>query len=134
MYKLLAVLIVSLVFSGCDYYDYRLKVINKTNNVIAIETYLDTLPDFPNLNHAEYYFRNRLEPKDSIELVKSGKNGWLFFIEESRNKKLNLIVYNIDSLRKYESIDTLIKKRIYRCYEFSEKELQEKNWKIVIGK
>jgi len=132
MNKLLAVLIVSLVFSGCDYYDYRLKVVNKTDNVIAIETYLDTLPDFPSLNHTEYYFRNRLEPKDSIELVKSGKNGWLFFIEDSRNKKLNLVVYNIDSLRKCASIDTLIRKRRYGCYEFSEKELQEKNWRVVL--
>jgi hypothetical protein len=42
------------------------------------------------------------------------------------------MVYSVDSLRKYQSIDTLIKKRLYYRYEFSEDELKDRNWVVVI--
>jgi len=122
-----------LLLSACDYYDHRLEIVNQTKGEITVETYSDTIPEFPGINKTKFYLDETVIPNDTLKLTEIGKNGWPFAISRSRNKKLNLVVYNIDSLRKYESIDTLIRKRIYKRYEFSEKELQEKNWKVVIG-
>jgi len=71
-------------------------------------------------------------PSDTANMVAMSKKGWPFFIARSKNKKLNLIVFDIDSLKKYDSIDTLIKRNKYRRFEFSEEQLNSKNWEIVI--
>jgi len=128
-------IIILLVFflNGCDYYDHRLEIINKSENEIVVENYLDTVPNFPSLGKTEFYLDHRIIQGDSAKLTAIGKKGWPFNIIKSKNKKLNLVVYNIDSLRKYQSIDTLIRRQIYTRYEFSEDEMKDKDWKVVIN-
>lgn len=121
-----------LFLNGCDYYDRRLEIVNRSKNEIAVENYLDTVPNFPSLGKTEFYLEHRILLGGSAKLTAIGKNGWPFSIIKSKNKKLNLVVYNVDSLRKYQSIDTLIKKQIYTRYEFSEDEMKDKKWKVVI--
>src|SRR5690606_26619651 len=118
--------------SACDYYDNRLQIVNHSNGEIAVETYQDTVPDFPSINKTEFYLKKTAMPEDTLELTEIGKNGWPFLIARSKNKKLNLMVYSVDSLQKYQSIDTLIKRRLYDRYEFSEDELKDKDWIVVI--
>jgi hypothetical protein len=117
---------------SCDYYDHRLEIVNKGGSEIVVETYLDEMPDFPSVNKTEFYLSHGVAPDDSVTLTKVGKNGWPFLIQRSKNKKLNLVIYSIDSLRKYQSIDTLIKKRIYKRSEFSEDELEKMGWSVKL--
>lgn len=117
---------------SCDYYDHRLEIVNKGESEIVVETYLDEIPDFPSVNKTEFYLSHGVAPDDSVTLTKVGKNGWPFLIQRSKNKKLNLVIYSIDSLRKYQSIDTLIKKRIYKRSEFSEDELEKMGWSVTL--
>jgi hypothetical protein len=123
------------MFISCDVHDDRLNVINLSAEKIALSTELDTIPEYPSVDKTEYYFRTTLRPQDSTKLLFEGRRmGWSFFISESVNNKLNLFVYNIDSLKKYQSIDTLIKNRLYTRYSFAEKDLDRSNWEIVIEK
>ena len=121
-----------IILTSCDYFDRRLGIVNHTKAEFTVETYSDTIPDFPSINKTEFYLSQTITPNDSLRLIKLGKNGWPLEISNSRNNKLNLVVYNIDSLRNHKSIDTLIRRRIYKRYEFSEKELQDKKWKVII--
>jgi hypothetical protein len=50
----------------------------------------------------------------------------------SKNKKLNLFIYNVDTLRKYQFIDTLINRKMYKRLEYSERQLEELKWVIVV--
>ena len=58
---------------------------------------------------------------------------WPRAIAYSKNKKLNLFVFNVDSLRHYNSIDILIKRRIYKYFKFNEEELEKLDWKIEVS-
>jgi len=116
---------------SCEYYDDRLQIVNRTGEEIAIETYSDTIPEFPSVGKTEFYWSTRILPDDTMKLTKHGKNGWEFAISKNRNKKLNLVVYRIDSLLRYKSIDTL-KKRIYKRYELSKNELNDNNWRVIL--
>jgi len=130
--KLLYYLIFSFILLGCDYYDGRLEVQNNTSHVIAVETFLDSIPTLSELNKTEYYLQNSINPNETERLIEMGSTkGWSFRIEKSNNNRLNLFVFQIDSLKMY-GIDSLISLGIYDKYIFSEKELDEKNWKVVI--
>jgi hypothetical protein len=133
MRNLLLVILLSVLLISCDYYDHRLWVKNSTDGAICLSTHLDTVPSLSSVNPTGYYLNNAVMPGESENLVKPGSTkGWSFFISESANDKLNLFVYNIDSLKKYQSIDTLIKNRLYTRYSFTEKELEKTDWKVVI--
>jgi len=121
-----------LFLNACDYYDYRLVIVNETNGMIVAETDTDTLPKLPRINKTEFYLDRGINPQEQSRLMKGGKNGWPFAIKRSKNNKLNLFVYNIDSLKKYKSIDSLVAKKKYSRYEFSEDELEANDWKVVI--
>ena len=121
-----------LLLCACDHYDRRLEIINNSNSEVAVEIYSDTLPDFPSVTKTEFYLSHGVLPEDTSKLTKMGKNGWPFAIARSSNKKLNLVIYNIDSLRKYRSIDTLIRRNIYKRHEFSEHELEKDGWRIIL--
>lgn len=130
--KLLHCFVFSFIIIGCDYYDDRLQVQNSTSHVVAVETFLDSIPTLRELNKTEYYLRNNIGPHETGRLIEKGSTkGWSYRIERSNNKRLNLIVFNIDSLEKY-GVDSLISLRIYNRYMFSERELDGKNWKVVV--
>jgi len=128
----LCYLIFIIVFFGCDYYDGRLEVHNSTSHVVAIETFLDSIPTLSELNQTEYYLQNGIRPNETKRLIKMGSTkGWSLRIEKSKNNRLNLIVFQVDSLKKY-GIDSLISLGIYDRYKLSETELEKKSWKVVI--
>lgn len=130
--RLFYCLIFSFSLQGCDYYDGRLEVQNNTSHVIAVETFLDSIPTLPVLNKTEYYLQNYINPGETESLSKPGSTrAWSFLIENSSNKRLNLFVFQMDSLKVY-GIDSLITLGIYDRYMFSKKELDKKNWKVVI--
>jgi hypothetical protein len=54
-----------ILLSACDYYDNRLQIVNHTNSEITVETYQDTIPDFPSMNKTEFYLRKTAMMEDT---------------------------------------------------------------------
>ena len=107
MRSLLLIFFHCVFLASCDYYDHRLWLENGTDKSISFSTDQDTIPQLPNVNPTEYHFTNAVSPGESENLVKPGSTeGWSYFIANSKNERLNLFVYDIDSLRKYQSIET----------------------------
>lgn len=114
--------------------DNRLKIINHTDYPFTIGYYTDTVPEYPSVNHTQVYIRDSINVSDTIEVVEHSRKPWPWFLERSKNKKLNLFIYNINDLKKYGSIDTLIKRRIYKRLQYNESELDSLKWVIVVKK
>ena len=126
--------IVCLLFAvySCDFYDYRLTIINNTGSSICVETFHNAEPVSDELNQTEYYLSDEITSNTNRKLMETGRNGWEDRIDKSPNKKLNLVVFKIDSIKKYGNINYLLENKIYDLYTFSKKELEEKKWKISI--
>ncbi|WP_192349071.1 hypothetical protein [Algoriphagus sp. Y33] len=130
--KILYGLIFTIILSGCDYYDERLQVENKSPNEVAVEIFLDSVPTLSELNKTEYYIQNSIEPDESKRLMEMGSTrGWSFRIKKSNNDRLNLFVFQVDSLKIY-GVDSLISMGVYDKYILSEMYLNEENWIVVI--
>ena len=133
MRSLLLMFFLCVFLNSCDYNDHRLWIEKDTNQSISFSTDQDTIPQLSNVNPTEYHFTNAVSPGESENFVKPGSTkGWSYFIANSKNERLNLFVYDIDSLKKYQSIDTLIRRQIYTRHSFTEQELDKMDWKIVI--
>lgn len=131
--KPIPILLFIIVVTSCDVHDDRLKVLNLSDVNISLSTEKDTIPEYPSVDKTEYHLRSALYPEEEKKLLYEGqRKGWSFFIADSKNEKLNLFVYNIDSMGKYKSIDTLIRKQIYTRYSFTEQELDEMDWQVII--
>jgi hypothetical protein len=122
----------SVIIQSCDFSDRRLKIVNKTGKPIALGIYSDTLPSYPSLNKTEAYLDSQVSPGELYVPSMPERNGWEKIIYNSPNKKLNIFVFKIDSLKKYRSIDSLIRNRIYNKISISEDSLQNNKWTIHI--
>lgn len=126
--------IILLLFSSCIFDpggDDRLKIINRTNYQFSVYYNTDSIPEYPSVNATEIYLMDSVIVDDTISLTTYNRKPWPLFFERSKNKKLNLFIYNLDSLKAY-GIDTLIKRKIYRKLEYSEQELDNLDWTITI--
>ena len=124
---------VLVVATSCDYHDSRLKIINKNNSAICVETFLDTLPDYPSLNKPEYYLSNIILPNDTAEQTIPGSpDEWTREVDRSKNKKLNLFIYQADSVRTYYNMDSLNQKKRFKRVFFTLDELRAANWNVVV--
>ena len=133
MMKTSSIFIGLIIITSCDPYDNRLEIVNRMEEAIAVHTYSDTIPTAAETNGTGYYLDNVIVPGETRNLIQIGsRNGWPFAIARSKNKKLNLVVFNIDSLRQHQNIDSLISKGIYRSYQFTEADLNNVNWKVVL--
>ncbi|SFQ83397.1 hypothetical protein [Hymenobacter arizonensis] len=129
---LLTLTIAPLFLLGCDYYDGRLKIVNKTPQVLAAEVCPDTLPRSSCFNHPAFYQQARIRPDSTYSPLMPEANGWEKAIFRSQNNQLNLFVFRLDSLDKYQSIDTLIARKMYRRLSRSKQQLINDNWRITI--
>jgi len=130
--KYIFILITAVLFVGCDYYDNRLVIHNKTNLTIVVETSLDTIPIMPCENKVEYYYRESILPKNKRTFAFPGKvKEWSQYISKSKNKKLNVFFYNVDTLKKYEDMDFINRNRLYiKKKAFTESKLNKLKWII----
>ena len=97
---------------GCVPVDPRLVVVNHSGHSIATEAFQDTVPDYPSRGQKAYYQRALLPPNESGHMLQH-TGSWPAFIKSSRGANLNLIVYRLDSLEKYPTVDSLIRHRAY---------------------
>ena len=117
---------------SCEYFDSRLRIINMTKNPIVVETFSDSINMKVN-NHTEYYLSNIIVEGGIINLTESGINGWPFFVRRSKNKRLNICIFNADTLKKYQSINLLINSKMYKKYSFTEEELLKMGWVVTVS-
>ena len=125
----LIVIILFFVAEACDFYDVRLSVKNNSNHAIAFETSLDTNLEYT--NYIPFYIREKILPGEtSIESNIGSTNEWSRHIQRSKNKKLNVFIINLDTLTKYNDLEFVKSRKMYKRYEFTEEDLDRKNWII----
>lgn len=130
--KIYQFLLIALLAScAYDPGDGRLEIINLTKHDIAVFWSPDTIPEYPSINDTEIYLRNQIMAGNAASQPADDGN-WPKFVRNSFNNKLNLFIYNIDTLKAYNSIDTLIIKKLYRRLEYSMEELDQLDWKIKV--
>lgn len=132
MKKYIIVLILSLPSCIYDPAPAIIEVVNHTDHNINVLWSIDTVPEYPSINHTEYYYSNVLLVNDTLDAMENGANGWKRFLLNSKNKKVNFFVFSADSLKARNSIDDLILKRLYKRLEYSEEDLIKSNWRVVI--
>ncbi|TKC06369.1 hypothetical protein [Pedobacter frigoris] len=72
-------------------------------------------------------------PGDTLELFESGTNGWYRILNQGPKNKLYLFVFNQDSIKKYRNIEELAKRKQYDIVEYTEKQLEDLDWKVKIN-
>ncbi len=117
---------------SCDYYDRRPIVYNHQSSNICIELYNSDELDSNHLNHSDYYISNYIAPHDSSRFINmDGIKAWSEYIQSSQSKRLNVFVFQLDSIKEY-GIEHVVFNGLYDHLIFSEQELDNLNWKIVI--
>jgi hypothetical protein len=130
--QILASIAALLILTGCDYSDSKLMIKNHSKKTIAIQPFEDTIINSSILNKVPYYETIRIYPKDSTYQFLPGKDAWKWETRNSKNKKLNIFVFDLDTLRKYNDMEFIRLNKMYKRYEFTEKELNNSNWIIDI--
>jgi hypothetical protein len=130
----ISLLLVLQFFYGCDYYDFRLVVINKLEHPISVQDFRNLYPHTEDFNSVDYYIQTEILPNARENLMKSGRNAWRESVGNNSNKNLNLFVFNTDTLRKYNSIGYLLENQLYTVYSFSLEELEDMKWEVKIEK
>ncbi|WP_125932407.1 hypothetical protein [Hymenobacter glacialis] len=119
--------------SGCDYYDSRLRIINESSSAICIESYKDTIPKDHKTNHPEFYLGHQILPGDTSAQTIPGKDAWIIEIQTNRNRRLNLFIYKIDTVRKYHDMALINKKRLFKQISLTQEQLEINNWTVKIS-
>jgi hypothetical protein len=137
---ILKILFVSLIITSCDYYDSRLIIKNNGKNDIIVAydiSNLDTTMKIdtdklnPKYENVAYYLTNIISPNNQRRFTKPGSlKSWSFYINKSINNKLNIFIIDADTLLKYNCLDSIIIKNLYKKYSFTETELNKQRWLI----
>jgi len=132
MNRVLILFSVSTLLS-CEYYDDRLIIKNQMKENIVIEYYSDSFPDSTMTNKTAFYLSRLIQSGEEKREGRLGnKNEWPLYINNSLNNSLNLFVFKEDTLKKYKEINTLIKNNLFIYYQFSKKELEDREWVVII--
>jgi hypothetical protein len=132
--KCIFVLIILNCIISCDPVSSRLKIQNNSEIAIWAVYGTDTLCPSESTNSIQYFLDNQVLPKDvrSLKII-GGKNDWEYYIDRCINKKLNVFVFPIDTIKKYGySLSTKELKFIKR-YSYSKNELDSIEWLIVFN-
>src|SRR6185437_13075593 len=117
------IIAISILLSGCDYYDSSLKIANNSKIEIAVEE--SNRRDSIFFNNIEFYLSNIIEPDSTISLSRRGMpliSAWHKYVAESPQKKMFIYVFAVDTLKRYQGKKTM--------YALSEKQLDDVHWKV----
>lgn len=117
---------------GCEFYDLRLRVKNDFDKPVCVEIVSNDLSYIKQVNDAQYYINAKIDPQEIRSFSKSGKEGWEYFIEKTNDKKLNILVFDLDTLVKYENMFLLLEMKKYKVFSYRKDELEKMNWEIGI--
>lgn len=117
--------------ASCDYYDHRLRVVNRSAAPIFVEVFESPVPDFSEMNGTAYYQEHFIRPDSSAAQMWNEPGGWPVYVRRSRNRQLNLGVFQAADLQRTPAIDSLIRRRQYTLRSFSESALDSMGWTVV---
>jgi len=123
---------------SCDYYNYKLSVINKSGKEISVLESNDI--EAPSANYVAYYLADwvAIKPDSSRTITKPGKeDAWHNYIQEGHDKKLYLYIFETNTLKEYKnnSIQELVRiKKYFKSYAYSESDLDKINWTVTVTK
>lgn len=142
MVKLYYICVCLWLFSSCDGYDTKLIVLNKTDKTLVMDITEDSIYSLEssmnryNLDLDDCTaFRKRVQiyPEQYSKQYGAFNTTWEWVIDRSYNKKLNLYVFEWDSLVKYRSLDSLYKVRgCYKKMTVSKAALEHNDWTVEI--
>lgn len=132
-----------IIASGCDRSDRKLIIENKSSEAVIAEYSFDRTFDSSineyvvDLGPSRHGRGNnhlfKIEPNTSLPLYGAFNTTWEDIIERSYSKKLNLFVFQWDSLVKYRDLHRLYKARgCYKKFEFTKEQLEGMGWKVTI--
>lgn len=116
---------------SCETYDF-IDIVNECNSEIVCDYSLDSLPDYPSINHTDFYLSRSIGKNQVQILTKFGEDAWEECINGDDRKQLSIFAYQTDSLRKYGSIDSLKKYMIYKRLEYTVADLERLDYKLNI--
>jgi hypothetical protein len=116
---------------GCDYYDDRLVVNNRSTSNIYVAISQDTVirvNDFNAIVKPDYFVKSN-EKKNIIE--PGSQKAWEFLAEKSLNQQLHIFIFSEDTLNKY-LVSTVVNKKLFnRRIDLGVNELKVQNWVVV---
>lgn len=124
---------ITLILSGCESFDSRLKIVNKTSFPIYYDFYFNKNDSLT--NNFDVYIRSSIQVNDTSRETTSGI--WLRELQQSDTKRLSLYFYNIDSLKinryKYQNMrQYFLAKKHFTVLKLSEKQLDSCNWIVTV--
>ena len=136
LFSLIFCLCIVLLMS-CDPVDNRLKFLNLSRDSIVVQISNDSL-NFPFNNYA-FYETTIISPDSTLKISKMGSDHAMEdYINEGQSKRLFAVVFQIDTINKYQhsmTLDSLLKKKKYNdLSSYSIKELTQHNWIISYKK
>lgn len=109
--------------------DLRLKVKNESSKTIIFDVFHDSIPSLKYYINPQVYYEKAIRP-DSIRAIKS--YGWEDELKFSHNGKVNLYFFDIDTLKKYGDMDTIVRNKLWiKQMSVSKEELEKNNWVVV---
>lgn len=114
----------------CDYTDNRLKIKNNSSYSIAFDYSTDTVLE-PEIKNVNAVISDKIMPgKIADQSLPGSTNAWPFLIKKSKNNKLNVFIFNVDTVLKYNDWEYIRNHRLYKRYSITEEELKRTNWTI----
>ncbi len=116
-------------FKGCEpQIDDKLKIKNESDKIIVVVTSTDSMAKTQNM--VEYYFENQIESNSEKSILRRGS--WDVEILRSYNNKLNVYLYDVDTLKKYQDMKIITKNDLHiKRYSLSKEDLKQTNWRII---
>ncbi len=129
--KIVMLILLITYLTGCDYYDDRLVINNKSRFNIYVAFSRDTIigiyenntfmmPDYLIKANSK---RNIIEPES--------KKAWEFLADKSQNKQLHIFILLEDTLKKYEAGEIIKLKKYEKRIDIGVEELKGKNWEVI---
>ena len=121
----------TLIYS-CDYFDDRLKIVNKSSTPICYDFASDTILPFPSISKKEFFLGRRINEGDSQNIsIPGSQRQWIFEALKSKDSILSIFVFDYDSVVS-NNWDSLILTKSYKRIDTKLSVLQEQDWRVVV--
>lgn len=126
-----------LLLTGCDPVTEHLEIRNPTNQpVYYVMSQKNDLSDHIDpATPVKLSYKNHIKmilPNSTITELRHGNDALSYFIKQSDNGRLNIAVFNIDTLKHYNWNTIIAQKTFSRKYDYSLQELDSLSWKIEL--
>jgi hypothetical protein len=129
----LPVILIIVLASSCDYYNHKLKLRNKSKEIITVEYADRELPEMNNVGYTIAGYK-AIMPDSTKDIVISGRDdAWHWYIDHGPSKKLFVYIFPVKEISQHQDnvIGDVIRGGKYlKRFEYTEQELISRNWVI----